>query len=246
MYDRDALSRDGYWFTAIYETLLAKHTNKPYIGASIYDEDGELIWSPGLRFHGADANDFRMTHIDGQQRLTFISLEDQNAVVLNQAYEEIKRYPIARPPEKANMHEFNIVDDGKSAMILFHNFTNASIEQSQSVDFENGHCKIKSHYLEETNLTDWENWTTAFKWQMLDHIKLNESNFERGDIDKHCTKKWDFLHANAVDKCSDGNLILSTRNTDTIFKINRTDGSIIWRLGGYTSDFEMDFVFSKQ
>ena len=49
-----------------------------------------------------------------------------------------------------------------------------------------------------------------------------------------------FSHANSVDKTPDGDFVFSARHCDTIFKISHKDGSVVWRLGGKQSDFEMD------
>lgn len=48
---------------------------------------------------------------------------------------------------------------------------------------------------------------------------------------------WDYFHMNSLDKNDEGDYLLSSRHTSTIFKINGTDGSIIWRLGGKHSSF---------
>lgn len=40
--------------------------------------------------------------------------------------------------------------------------------------------------------------------------------------------------------------MISSRYTNTIFKISGQDGHIIWRLGGTRSSFDQDFVFSRQ
>ena len=54
-------------------------------------------------------------------------------------------------------------------------------------------------------------------------------------------------HLNSLDKTTDGNYLLSGRHTSTIYKVSSEDGSIIWRLGGVKSDFEMgDLKFSRQ
>lgn len=54
-------------------------------------------------------------------------------------------------------------------------------------------------------------------------------------------------HSNSVDKTPNGDYLLSSRHTDTIYKISGEDGHIIWRLGGKTSDFgEGDWTFSRQ
>jgi hypothetical protein len=48
---------------------------------------------------------------------------------------------------------------------------------------------------------------------------------------------WDYFHINSLDKNEEGDYLLSSRHTSTIFKINGTDGSIIWRLGGKKPSF---------
>lgn len=58
---------------------------------------------------------------------------------------------------------------------------------------------------------------------------------------------WDYFHINSVDKDSDGNYLISARDACSVHKINGTDGSIIWRLAGNKSSFELgdgvDFCF---
>ena len=56
-----------------------------------------------------------------------------------------------------------------------------------------------------------------------------------------------FRHLNSVDKNDQGDYLLSGRFTDTVYKVSGRDGSIIWRLGGKFSSFEMEgFNFSAQ
>jgi hypothetical protein len=51
-----------------------------------------------------------------------------------------------------------------------------------------------------------------------------------------------------VDKFEDGDYLISARYTSSIHKISKVDGSVIWRLGGKLSDFELldGFNFSSQ
>ncbi len=45
------------------------------------------------------------------------------------------------------------------------------------------------------------------------------------------------MHLNSIDLTADGNLLVSARNTWTVYKIDRASGAIIWRLGGKRNDF---------
>jgi hypothetical protein len=72
-----------------------------------------------------------------------------------------------------------------------------------------------------------------FQWRAWDHINiLDEQQF----IDLR-SSYFDFPHMNAIDVDTDGNILLSSRNTSEITKIDRNTGLVIWRLGGVESDF---------
>ena len=53
---------------------------------------------------------------------------------------------------------------------------------------------------------------------------------------------YDYFHINSVKLDTDGNLLVSSRHTWTVYKVNRTTGAIIWRLGGKKSDFALGRV----
>jgi hypothetical protein len=68
------------------------------------------------------------------------------------------------------------------------------------------------------------------EWRGRDHVALSESY----------ASPWggfDFLHANSIDLCSDGHLLVSARHTWTVYKVHRRTGRVIWRLGGKRSNF---------
>jgi hypothetical protein len=60
---------------------------------------------------------------------------------------------------------------------------------------------------------------------------------------------WECLHSNSIEKGAGSHYILSGRSFSTIYKINGTDGSVIWRLGGKHSDFALgpgvEFFFQQ-
>ncbi|MEZ4655611.1 MAG: aryl-sulfate sulfotransferase [Candidatus Eisenbacteria bacterium] len=49
----------------------------------------------------------------------------------------------------------------------------------------------------------------------------------------------DYVHCNAIDRDTDGNILFSGRNTNEITKIDRTSGEVVWRLGGPRNEFEL-------
>ena len=74
-----------------------------------------------------------------------------------------------------------------------------------------------------------------FEWHSLDHVSLDESH--SGFQSQY--GYFDYFHVNSIAPTEDGNLLVSARNTWTIYKIDRGSGEVIWRLGGKKSDFRM-------
>jgi hypothetical protein len=71
-----------------------------------------------------------------------------------------------------------------------------------------------------------------FEWHSLDHIPLTDTYSPVLD-------PFDYFHINSVDVDLDGNLLISARNTSALYKVDRSSGKILWRLGGRSGDFEL-------
>ncbi len=71
------------------------------------------------------------------------------------------------------------------------------------------------------------------RWNTFEHLEVAEG---ASDIDLN-TAPVNPWHGNAIDLDTDGNLLVSFRNSDQIVKINSQTGAIMWRLGGKKSDF---------
>ena len=77
------------------------------------------------------------------------------------------------------------------------------------------------------------NHNVVFEWHTKDH-------FAFADVDPYWLNgphNVDWNHCNAIELDNDGNILLSVRHFDEITKINRSDSSIIWRLGGNANQF---------
>jgi len=72
----------------------------------------------------------------------------------------------------------------------------------------------------------------VFEWYCLDHIPITETLADLTD------QSVDFTHLNYVNiDPIDHNYLISLRSICGIYKISRTTGEIIWRLGGPANDF---------
>jgi Arylsulfotransferase (ASST) len=75
-----------------------------------------------------------------------------------------------------------------------------------------------------------------FEWHSLDHVPLRDS-YVPPPLDRNVP--WDYFHINSVTVAADGNLLISSRHTWTVFEVDRHTGRIVWRLGGKQSDFKL-------
>jgi hypothetical protein len=75
-----------------------------------------------------------------------------------------------------------------------------------------------------------------FEWHSIDHIDLSESH---APVPKASGGEWDYFHINSAAVDRDGNFVISARNSWGVYKIERSTGKVLWRLGGKKSSFEM-------
>lgn len=83
-----------------------------------------------------------------------------------------------------------------------------------------------------------------FEWNSSDHIHPSNGY----DFYGYDSTAFDYAHGNAVFEDIDGNLLVSCRNTNAVYKVERPTGRVLWSLGGKTSSFTFsgDNGFSGQ
>src|SRR5262249_10107755 len=76
-----------------------------------------------------------------------------------------------------------------------------------------------------------------FQWRSDKHVGLSAS-YER--VPAKASNTWDYFHINsiAIDP-TDQNLLISSRNTWAVYKVHRTTGAVMWKLGGKGPNFRM-------
>jgi Arylsulfotransferase (ASST) len=76
-------------------------------------------------------------------------------------------------------------------------------------------------------------------WESVDHVKVDETYQELPKGQGTEKTPFDYFHINSISLTPDGELLISSRNTWTLYKVGRASGEVIWRLNGKKSDFEM-------
>src|SRR5207248_2996161 len=83
---------------------------------------------------------------------------------------------------------------------------------------------------------DVETGLVEFEWHGVGRIPFTDS-YER--YHAHRRAPFDPFHLNSIDPQPNGDLLISARNTDAAYELNRRTGAIRWQIGGKRSSFRM-------
>ncbi|KAE8377965.1 ASST-domain-containing protein [Aspergillus bertholletiae] len=232
-----------YVFVAPY----ADATQQP--SAYIYRKDGDLVWS-GVGYYAGFVANFHPTTYNGQTVLqAFQGSIDQNHgegvgqhVLLDQSYEHVVTTKTGNY-HIPSIHEFTVVN-GETALVEVYRPTIADLTPYGGNSSQQW---LGNGLFQEFDITTGE---LLFEWNSLDYLdpadSLNTLGSSAWNSGLSSAQTWDYVHINSIDKGNDGSYLVSSRHFSTIFKINGTDGSIIWQLGGNRSTFTQDFTFGFQ
>lgn len=208
-----------------------------------------LIWAGSPLFDNRNIFDFKAVHSMGKEpHLSLIwqhaldGSDDGYGVILNNNYAIQKKipYPKGMGLGAFDIHEFNILDDGQTGLAITYRSHVAPLEDmgrpGETTSVLSGGYTV----------LDLNAGKLMHDWDSFDKIALHETIHFTSASPAEPPPGWDYVHANSVDRNSDGDYIMSMRFTNTIYMISGADGHIMWRLGGRESNFEQDFTFSKQ
>jgi hypothetical protein len=196
-------------------------------GTLIADDRGEPLW-----FHPttpATAMNFRAAMYRGKPVLTWWEgktehgLGEGSHVVLDDSYRVVKRFPAGKG-RPSDLHELLLTPEGTVLVTAWEVVT----RDLRSLGGSRRH-RVIGGIVQELALPSGK---VLFEWRSLDHVAPAESYAK-------VAPRFDYFHVNSVDVDSDGNLLVSARNTWAVYKIGRRSGKVIWRLGGRKSDFAM-------
>lgn len=217
--------------TAPGEIFLGASNKLGHAGPMILDGHGHLIWFHPLAGK-TQAFDVREQRFQGKPVLTW-----WQGIVSTRGYgvgedliydDTYRRIATVRAAEgsRADLHEFVITPQG-TALITAYNPVRADLS---SVGGPRDGTVLDGVVQE----LDIKTGLVLFEWHSLGNVPLSDSYAKpAGD------GLFDYFHVNSVALDTDGNLLVSARNTSAIYKVDRITGQIRWRLGGKRSDFAM-------
>lgn len=137
---------------------------------------------------------------------------------------------------EADWHEFQMTEDNHAFLLAW---DLQIVDMSAIVAGGQEYATVEGLIIQELD----ENKNLVFQWRSWDHYDILDAE----DVD-FTTTYVSYVHGNALEIDTDGNLLLSSRLMNEITKIDRTTGDIIWRFGGKNNEFtlENDEGFCRQ
>ena len=199
-------------------------------GPMILDANGKLVYFKPMP--GRDvAADLRVQDYLGQRVLTWWQGYTNAGVglgqdeIYNSSYQEMAQVHAA-DGLSADLHEFLLTPQGTALIVAYY----PVYWDSRAVGGKRNQIVLDSVVQEIDIPTGLE----LFQWDSLDHVPVQDS-----EVTVKHSFLFDYFHVNSVDLDSDGNLIVSARNTWAAYKINHSSGAVMWTLGGKQSSFRM-------
>ena len=202
-------------------------------GPLIVDNNGIPIWyQPAAA--GKSVSDLNVQQYQGKPVLTWWEGKVMSPgfgrgehVVLDTQYRELRRIQ-AGNGQQADLHELVLTPEGTALLTAFQPVAADLSAQGGSATGMVFDCLVQ-----EIELTSGR---VLFEWHSRDHVATSESY---SPVPKAGSTAYDYFHVNSIDVGPDGNLLISARNTWTVYKLQRKTGAVVWRLGGRQSDFTL-------
>jgi hypothetical protein len=216
--------------------------NKPYEAGSGVAQSGLLIASRGgdttwfSPVASGQVLDFNVQSYQGKNMLTWwygetgASYGQGTCYIADSSYTTITTVQCGNGL-KADMHEFNITSQGTALIDAYQTRKNVDLTAVGGKP----HGVALSGVVQEIDIATGD---VIFEWSSLDHVPISETQNTLSGSGT-AENPFDYFHINAIDVAPDGDLLVSSRNTWTIYKIGRHDGQIKWRLGGKKSNFTL-------
>jgi hypothetical protein len=203
-------------------------------GPMIFDDTGQLVWFDPLP-SGIYATNLQVQAFEGKPVLTWWQgyippqgFGEGEEVIANSAYHQIAHVH-AGNGFTADLHDFHVNANDTALLTVFNPI----------------HCNLTSirgprdgavtdSVFEELDL---RTGLVRREWHSLDHVALSDSY----STPYGSTTEWpyDYFHINSLDQEPGGDLLISARNTWTLYELNEQTGQVFARAGGKRSTIKM-------
>jgi hypothetical protein len=218
--------------TAPGDEFLAPYTGPGQAGPMILDQSGALAWFKPLPTN-TSATNFRVQEYRGRPVLTWwqgdISVHGfgtGEGIVDDSTYTEVARLKAGNGHE-ADLHDFQLTPQGTALITAYD-----PIRCDLSAVGGPADGAVTDGTLQEIDV---KTGLVMYEWTSLDHVGLSES-YESAE---RSSPAWpyDYFHINSISLDRDGSMLVSARNTWTVYRLEAASGQVSWRLGGRHSSF---------
>jgi Arylsulfotransferase (ASST) len=205
-------------------------------GTMILRTSGELVWfKPDVN---SSKMDFNVQTFQGEPVLTWwegrvlgAGYGEGVGMIADASYQTIHKVNAANGL-MADLHELNLTPRGTALITAYR-------QRPADLSAVGGPVKgyVLSGVAQEIDIASGK---LLFEWDSWDHVPLAESMqpfHYRNKAFGIVNRPFDYFHINSLSLAPDGDLLISSRNCWTVYKVSRTTGKIVWRMNGKKSDY---------
>jgi hypothetical protein len=197
------------------------------VGPLIVDRRGEPVWF--LPLGSTTAMNLCVQRYRGRPVLTWyegtvLGPYGGSYVIFDPTYHEVVHVKAAGG-RHGDLHEFLLTPKDTALITIYREITADLTSVGGPPD-----ARLVEGIVQEVDVASGR---LLFEWRSHEHVAVDESYLTgvtaAGNVD--------YFHLNSVGVDGDGNLLISSRHTSAVYKVDRRTGEVIWRLGGKRSDF---------
>lgn len=215
------------------------------------DNDGDLLYYYLNPTPNSSVTDFKKVETkDGIRYLLFATTQSKydtlsasklgNYIVMDEHYREIKRLSmkksnvISEDGYPVDQHDCLYISDDEYYLITYKDENVYNIPDG--IPHKKNGTLVTAAVIQGFRQSE-----MIFEWTSTDYPEFYGMSVDYNDFMNNTgTYSADYMHANSIDiDSTDGNLIISFRNIDSVIKLNKDDGRIMWILGGLGDNFSL-------
>jgi hypothetical protein len=214
------------------DLFLAPYQGSGTPGPMITDQRGNLIWFHPLPA-GESSTSLKLQQYEGKSVLTWwqgrileVGFGQGEDVIYNTSYQKVAAVRAGNGYD-ADLHEFRLTPEGTAWIDIFD-----PIDMNLSSYGGRSDGVLTDSVVEEVDV---KTGLVMWQWHALGHIPISESH----NPAPKASYPWDYVHINSISPGNDGDVLLSSRNTWTLYDVDIDGGGVRWRLGGAHSSFKL-------